>query len=217
MLAMSICIPTYEMNGLGAQYLKHQFDIFVNQTVQNFEVVVSDHSKNDDIEKLCKQYAALHNKYGKFSTVYVRNENNEGNSSANANNAIRHSNTDIVKIMFQDDYLFTKDAIEKMIVAFSVDCSWLIVGSTHTTTGQMTFNPMIPKYNDQIHLGNNTISSPSVLAMRKGVFFDENLIWLMDVELYKRLHDAFGLPKILEDCLVVNRIGESQLSHTIPE
>jgi hypothetical protein len=45
--------------------------------------------------------------------------------------------------------------------------------------------------------------------------FDENLIWLMDVDLYKRLWDALGDPVILPQTLVVNRIHEGQVSASV--
>ena len=73
---------------------------------------------------------------------------------------------------------------------------------------------MVPEYNDEIYLGNNTISSPSVLAIRnKNVLtFDESLSWLMDVDYYKRLFDKYGLPEIVENILVVNRLWDGQIS-----
>jgi len=41
------------------------------------------------------------------------------------------------------------------------------------------------------------------------------LIYLMDVEYYKRLYDTFGLPQILDDCLVVNRLWSGQVQQNI--
>ena len=53
---ISICIPTYEMNGKGVEYLNHSFNILSNQSYQNFDVVVSDNSKSSAIESLCYQW-----------------------------------------------------------------------------------------------------------------------------------------------------------------
>ncbi|MCK0102530.1 hypothetical protein [Pseudohalocynthiibacter sp. F2068] len=47
--------------------------------------------------------------------------------------------------------------------------------------------------------------------------FDENLIWLMDVDYYKRCHDEFGPPLVIDDILVVNRLHGSQVSAGIPK
>ena len=53
---VSICIPTYEMNGRGAEYLEYSFNILYHQTFKNFEIVISDHSSSDLIKDLCEQW-----------------------------------------------------------------------------------------------------------------------------------------------------------------
>ena len=65
-----------------------------------------------------------------------------------------------------------------------------------------------------LRFGRNTVSSPSVLALRAevGLHFDENLIWLMDVEFYDRCAQQLGAPVILPDVLVANRLHEGQVS-----
>ncbi len=83
-------------------------------------------------------------------------------------------------------------------------------------TAKLFFTPFYPTYNDQIHLGKNTISSPSVLTIKNNnpLLFDENLIWSMDCDYYKRCHDAYGDPHILNTINVVNRVGPHQISNT---
>ena len=53
---LSIAIPTYEMLGKGVEFLEYQFNIFLQQSFKDFEVVVSDHSLNESIKALCKKY-----------------------------------------------------------------------------------------------------------------------------------------------------------------
>ena len=69
---------------------------------------------------------------------------------------------------------------------------------------------MVPRLNDRMHLGRNTVSSPSVLAIRRTCRerFDESLQWLMDVEYYHRLHVAHGDPVILPETLVATAIAQ---------
>lgn len=214
-MKLSIAIPCYESRGMGIQLLMHQFKIFKNQTFKDFEVVLSDHSINSDIEKLC-----LKNPFS-LNLVYNRNPNNRGNSSANTNNAIRKCSGDIIKILFQDDFLYSNEALDQTIKAFDDNTEWLVSACEHTNDGGKTFNrPFYPKYNDNIHLGDNTISSPSVLSIKnttQKLYFDESLIWLMDVEYYKRCHKIFGEPTILNSITVVNRIWGSQLTNSITE
>ena len=48
-----------------------------------------------------------------------------------------------------------------------------------------------------------------------GLMFDENLVWLMDVEFYHRIACQFSDPAILKDTLVLNREHESQVSNNL--
>jgi glycosyltransferase involved in cell wall biosynthesis len=52
----SIAIPTWEINGKGVEYLDYSLNIIAQQSFTDFEVIVSDHSQNDDIKNLCEQW-----------------------------------------------------------------------------------------------------------------------------------------------------------------
>jgi hypothetical protein len=73
---------------------------------------------------------------------------------------------------------------------------------------------MVPSWNDQILYGVNTISSPSVLSFinEEIVFFDENLTMLMDCEYYYQLYKKYGLPRVVSDILISNRMHQFQIS-----
>ena len=209
MSTISVCIPTYEMNGKGVKYLNQSLDILSKQTYKDFEVVISDQSENDEIENLCKKWSNSLN----IKHIYYR----EGQriSSSNINNAIKNANSEIIKILFQDDFLYDNQSLETELVHFLGNHNhWMISACCHTKDGINLVNPFYPKYHDNIHYGNNTISSPSVLMLKKESFlkFDENLFWLMDVEYYKRMFDSFGLPSICNYITVVNREHEDQVS-----
>ena len=53
---ISIAMPTYETFGRGCEFLEFQFKKFMCQTYKDFEIVISDHSRNDDIKNLCEKY-----------------------------------------------------------------------------------------------------------------------------------------------------------------
>jgi glycosyltransferase involved in cell wall biosynthesis len=207
---ISICIPTYEMHGLGVKYLAESFEILKNQTFKNFDVTVSDHSKNNDIKILCEKYQK------DLRINYFKNEEKRGNSSANLNNAIKNADGEIIKILFQDDFLFHENSLLEISSNFDTTRdSWLITGCEHFDN-EKYYREFYPKYNKYIHLGINTISSPSVLSIKNEnpILFDENLIWLMDVDYYKKCYRKFGPPKILNTINVVNRTGNHQVSNS---
>ena len=54
---LSVCIPAYDMNGLGATYLEESFHTLENQKLTDFEVIVSDQSDNNDVFEPAKHGA----------------------------------------------------------------------------------------------------------------------------------------------------------------
>lgn len=211
MKLLSICIPTYEMKGSGHVFLKHTFTILSNQTFKDFEIIISDHSKNDEIKNLCDIYKEM------LDIKYYKNNENIGNSSANINNAMKKAKGKLVKILFQDDFLYDEKSLEVIVSDFNLTKDhWLVTACAHTRDGMLFFKPHYPKYNKNIHLGKNTIGSPSVLTIKNEnpLFFDEKLIWLMDCDYYKRCYNAYGLPKVIDDINVVIGVGEHQVTNT---
>lgn len=207
-----MAIPTYEMNGLGVRFLEHSLKILGHQTYKDFDVVISDHSVDNRIESLCKN-----NVFG-LDIKYYRNEAGRGSSSANLNNAILKSTGSLIKILFQDDFLYSLTSLGQIAGSFDLERDkWHVTACEHSKDGTDLYRPFYPSYNHQIHLGNNTISSPSVLTVKNDIplLFDHKLVWLMDCDYYKRLYLKFGQPKILNQVCVVNRIGGHQVSNTI--
>lgn len=208
-MKISICIPTWEQYGSGVFYLEDLLNTIKTQSYKNFNVIISDHSLNDEIKCLVELFK------NELEIIYIKNEKNRGNSPANTNVAISNADGDIIKIMFQDDLFVDNDALEIINKTFSTtNCMWLVNGCNHTNDGVNFDRNLIPFWNDQIKYGVNTISSPSVLSFRNNdiSFFDENLVMLMDCEYYYQLYKKYGLPKIINDILISNRTHQNQIS-----
>lgn len=215
-MKLSVAIPTWEYNGRGVEFLDDLLRTISIQTFKDYEVVISDHSLNDNIQKFCEE-----NIYNLFIR-YNRCEENRGNGPFNTNNAIELCEGEIVKVMFQDDFFYDDETFEKIISEFDSDYEWLVCGCNHTFDDGYTFiNEMYPRWNDNILNGVNTISSPSVLSFRRKVFdevkFDSNLKMMMDCEFYFNLKSKFGDPIYLDDVLVTNRIHRDQISKNYNE
>ena len=211
---ISVCIPTWGVNGDGGLLIGELLDSLVLQTFTDFEVVVSDHSNDDLVFDIISLYK------NKLNINYIRNTVDVGNSPSNVNNTIRNAKGGIIKIMFQDDLFVNVDALNKIDKAFSdVECQWLVNGCNHTDDGVNFYREMVPRWNPNILIGVNTISSPSVLSFRNEnpIFFDESLVMLMDVEYYHRLYLDHGLPTIISDALISNRIHNNQISSNYNE
>ena len=210
-MKMSVAIPTWECDGRGCEFLDDLLRTIEIQTFKDFEVVISDHSLNDDLIEVINEFKH------KFKIVYVKNDKFRGNSPANTNNAIKNCSGDIIKIMFQDDFFYDDEALEKIFNLFEKDVYWLVCGSNHTKNdGNSFYWDFYPKWNDDILRGINTIGSPSVLSVRRKVFeknkFDTNLVMIMDCDFYYNLKKTYGNPIYYDNVLITNRVHEHQIS-----
>jgi glycosyltransferase involved in cell wall biosynthesis len=207
-MKFSIVIPTWEQHGFGIIFLEQLLQSIRSQTLKDFEIIISDHSISNEIKNLVFNFSDL-------NMVYVKNENLRGNSPANLNNGLRLAKGEIIKIMFQDDFFVNNNSLEMIKNHFDNNsCHWLVNGCCHTTDGINLERYMIPSWNDNILEGVNTISSPSVLSIKNSEisFFDENLTMLMDCDYYYTLFKKHGLPGILPEYLIANRIHKYQIS-----
>lgn len=212
-MKISIAIPTWECYGRGAEYLNDLLRTIQIQSHKDFEVCISDHSIDDEVLKEVKQFEE------KFEIVYAKNKNDRGNGPANTNKAIEMCSGDIIKVMFQDDFFYDTESLEKIHSEFEKnDDMWLVNGCNHTNDDGYNFYwEMYPSWNNNFLEGVNTISSPSVLSFRKEVDnrFDETLVSFMDCEFYYGMNEKYGQPIFLNDVLISNRVGDYQISSNI--
>ena len=215
MKTFSIVIPTYEMHGKGMQFLHHSLRCLSNQTFKDFEIIITDHSKNNDIQELCEDWSSLDIKY-------FRNTENVGNFSYNTNVAIDMCSGKWIKLLFQDDYLVSENSLELLEQKLDNNVHWAVHGCYHTNDGKELYRPFTPSWGNRLHEGVNTLSSPTNLVFKNtddNQKFNTNYTWMMDIEWYIRAFQKHGLPKLISDKIAVVRTWEGQLSSTltIPE
>jgi len=207
---VSIVIPTYEMLGEGLFYLDLSLKKIVDQTYKNIEVIISDHSIDTNLEKLTTDYTS------QLNIKYFKNNNNRGSSSANINNGIINCSGSIIKILMQDDYFYEKTAIESIVNIFNENenINWLVTGCVYGGKNGVVRGSMFPYYTEDIILGNNKIGSPSVLTIKNEnpIYFNNDLLWMMDCDYYKKLYDRYGNPFILNSHQVFITQHEHQLT-----
>jgi len=207
-MKFSIVIPTWEQYGFGLIFLEQLLQSIKTQTLKDFEIIISDHSVSNEIKNLVFKFPYL-------NIVYVKNKNLRGNSPANLNNGLSLAKGEIIKIMFQDDFFVNNNSLEMIKNYFDNNsCHWVVNGCCHTTDGVNLDRYMIPSWNDKILDSVNTIISPSVLSIKNSEisFFDENLTMLMDCDYYYTLFKKHGLPIVLSEHLIANRIHNYQIS-----
>lgn len=206
---VSIAIPTYEMGGIGDQYLSELFDTIKAQDFKDFEVCVSDHSQDDSILEVCSEYANY------FTIQYFKNENSYGNGPANTNSVVEMCSGKITKLIFQDDLFISKSSLSKIKEVFDDESyKWCFNGFAHTINGTQHFRPMIPRWTDMMLEGRNLLGSPSCVSFltEKFVGFDEKLQLLMDTDFYHRMRYEHGMPFIIDEYLTSNREHTNRIS-----
>lgn len=134
----------------------------------------------------------------------------DGLMAENTNSAIRKSSGRLIKILFMDDFLAHPNALKDIVDNFEFTDEWMITGADT--------NPH-PYWTDNILEGNNKLGSPSVLTMRgqSAIYFDERMSWLLDCDLYHRLYEEYGEPKILDSINVNLGIGDHQMTNILTD
>ena len=212
-MKISIAIPTWESYGRGGEFLDDLLRTIEIQTFKDYEVCISDHSEDNSIFDKVVEFE------DRIDFCYEKNKNDKGNGPANTNRAIKMCSGEIVKVMFQDDFFYDDEALEKIVNEFdNSDKMWLVNGCNHTQDdGHSFYWEMYPTWNDKLLEGVNTISSPSVLSFRKEVEnrFDETLVYFMDCEFYYGMNDKHGQPIFLNDVLISNRVGDYSVTTNV--
>ena len=211
MKKISIAIPAWEYFGLGYGKLNYSFQQIAKQTFGDFEVIVSDHSKDNNIEDLCKKWG------NKFDIIYYRNEENRGSSAYNFNKAIELCNGEWIKFLCQDDYLRDENALQITNNLLNKDYNWVATGYIHTDEEGNFFNYHAPSLNPQLYVI-NTIGTPSCITIRNVnpmLKMDTNLLYAFDCEFYWRFMTKYGPPNLTTDVTVVNYLWKYSLTNQI--
>lgn len=212
---ISICIPAYEAKGKGVDLISTNIASCLEQTYENFEIIISDHSVDTQIKELCDYISDSRVKY-------FKNPNNRGSSTHNTNYAISQSTGDYIKVINQDDFLLQNNILEKAIFLINKGYKWVIfpcldydVDASLTTKTLIYIKEHYPSHPIDLKnllLGINSIGSPSCSLFPKNFIFDTNVKYMIDCELYYRLYTTLGYPGILEELSIGNGIGNHQLT-----
>lgn len=147
--------------------------------------------------------------YKDYEVVLVK----YSNMPTTSNRAIQSATGDIVKVLYMDDYLFSPEALEHLANSFKG--GWAMSGCVHDN-GEIR-DVHYPRWNDDIKTGANTLGSPSLLAFENDdpLMFDEKLSWLLDCDLYHRLHERYGEPTLINYPDVAIGIHNGQMTNIL--
>ena len=205
---VSIVLPTYNR----ARLLRRAVQSILNQTYQNFEVIVVDDCSSDNTENVVKSFCDERIRY-------IRHERNRGAASAR-NTGIKTAKGEYVAFQDSDDE-WLPGKLEKQMKAFGSGSSnlgvvytgfWLIDQNRKTLCP-----PSFVKQTDgEIHdalLEINFVSTPTAVVRKecfeKAGMFDENLPRLQEWELWLRISKHYCFKHINEPLVNAYRQPDS--------
>jgi glycosyltransferase involved in cell wall biosynthesis len=184
---ISICVPTYNQTF----FLKNTLESITNQVGVNFEVIISDDSTTEDVKLLVAEFQQT---YPDLTINYFRNNPSLG-SPANWNYALQFAQGEYIKIMHHDEWFIASNALLTFLEkckkgnTLVVCSSKLIYKSIESDViADYLFIDKVRKDPFNLIVANKFGSPSSVMFHRSNLqFFDNNLVWLVDVEYYIRL------------------------------
>jgi len=208
-MLLSVAIPAYEMKGKGVEHLEWNFTQLESQIFTDFDIVVADHSRDDNIKLLCEKWNR------KLCVHYLRNEEHRGSAAYNTDFAIQHSTGKYVKLLCQDDWLYTAFSLEKAVLAFDETTMWVATAYMHTRDKLHFFKYHCPSLNPKIYMC-NTLGTPSCITIRNSPDIprmDKDLKYTYDCDwYYKLINSSYGNPKIINDITIINYLWDGSIT-----
>jgi glycosyltransferase involved in cell wall biosynthesis len=210
---ISICIPTYKRVYL----LKQLLDSISTQTYKNIEILINDNSPDDSVETLVNS---------SFAGLPIFYKKNQPTVSAGANciKVMQRASGDWVKIMHDDDWFATPNALQQFVDAAMQSGKDFLFCATKQVwlDGDKKEDDFLQSHEKKM-LDNsswclfylNVIGHPSVAMTKRDVSiqYDADFNWLLDIDYYMRyLISHPGYHYMPQQLINIGR-GETQETH----
>ena len=215
MTFISVAIPCWEYNGHGTEVLEYSFNKLAIQTFKDFDVVIADHSIDNEIENLCGKWS------DKLNIKYIRNDHGRGIVAANLNCAVGNCTGKYIFLLDQDDFAYNQNSLEKIaeLINNNDDVLWLATEYVHSINRKDYFNYHVPTLNKYLCI-TNTIGTCSCVTVKNQVglpLFDENVTYTHDCDWYYQLWKKYGNPHILNEVTIVNYLWPNSFTSKVTQ
>jgi len=200
---ISICIPAYK----HIDFLERLLNSILTQTFKDFEVVITDDSPDDTVEILLKKFTP------NFKIYYYKNKIALG-TPENWNEAIRKANGDWIKLMHNDDWFATDDALQTFYNAILQNPSSnfffsafqnVEVNSGTKQVVRMSFADKLFFKSNPYHLLKKVyIGNPSCTIVSKdlNIWYDKRYKFIVDFDYYIRVIQQTKMPVYIDKVLL---------------
>ena len=196
---VSICIPFSPKKSSNTESLKQLLESLCNQSYRRFEVIISSAIPVDSIQKELKETNLP------LDIRFVKNEADNSSEASLLNEAIKEAKYPIIKPILPDALVINDKMIGKIIGAKG---KWGAVSRKLSEKNKT----ITPRWTNNILAGNNKLGNISgvYFEMKEGLIFDDKLTHLTDVDLYYRLHEAYGTPFYINDTCLASHISDQK-------
>lgn len=211
----SICIPTYN----SVVFLVKLLDSMEKQCFQDFEIIISDDSTDDNI----KEYVEKNKNSFKKIRYYKRER--DGNATNNWNNALILAKGQYKMLLHHDDYFFDNSTLENIYkeIIRNNNPSLLFLSFKEESDkhkfyyGKYNFKNLLFNPNQLLYV--NFLSTPSCLILSKNItdLYDNKLKWLVDVDFYIKLINKYSNIINLKSVKVVIGGDDTRITKTITQ
>ena len=209
---ISICIPTYKRTDL----LKKLLDSIKIQSFKNFEILINDNSPDDAVKQLAEQYSIW------LPIAYQKNEP-AVSAVENCIKVMRRANAPWIKIIHDDDWFNTADALQQFAdAALQSGKDFIFCASNQVYLETNKIEPELLTEERKKILEDsvlslfylNVIGHPSVVMHKKDIDieYDTRFNWVLDIDFYLRYINKHGGFYYLPDTLVNIGKGSTQES-----
>lgn len=191
---VSICIPAYQQ----VDFLRKTLESIRVQDFADYEVIVTDDSPDDSVERLVAEYAS------DARVKYHRNPRPLG-SPENWNESIRRATGVYIKIMHHDDYFSSARSLGRFVALMQAEpecsfgfCATEVEDVVSLRRWKHSVSPeALSGLRDDpsaVLFAGNCIGSPSATIYRRAAAlpFDTRMKWLVDVDFYSRMLQGSG-------------------------
>ncbi len=211
---ISICIPAYK----HPDFLKRLLDSISIQSYGNFEVILSDDSPDQEVERLANLYSS------KFPIKYFHNSVPKG-TPGNWNQAICQAGGTWIKLMHDDDWFSDKESLLQFVKAIELNPGSGFIFSAYKNihldsgAGREVFINQFRlrwlKRNPVTLFAQNGVGPPSAVMHKANpaILYDTEMRWLVDIDFYIRLLSKEN-PAYLAKPLVNIGVSEEQVTRS---
>jgi glycosyltransferase involved in cell wall biosynthesis len=200
---ISICIPAYKR----IHYLKKLLESISKQTFKEYEVVITDDTPDGSVENFVKEFRGIERIY------YYNNEPTLG-TPENWNEAIRKAKGVWIKLMHDDDWFSTNDALQVFYenIQKHRDADFFFSAFENVEEGSGKTQIVKMSFLDKFIFGMNPyhllkkvyVGNPSCTLVRRDldIWYDSRYQFIVDFEYYIRIIQRTEKPVYIDKVLL---------------